>query len=173
MTQELPNLVDERRFRRPREAEPVERDHLGRVIDFLSFFFHNILNFGRGNGLKKKFQLTSNSFLVSTFVPRWWVIKVSTSNTFNKKPIARSKSRVAALALSNMTLAKRVMSPCTCMYRTYSSQKVATDVLTVLQRIHSREGRKSQRPLPQSLGICQAAVQRIQRERTHSRIPWS
>jgi len=31
MTQELPNLVDERRFRR-REPEPqVERDELGRV----------------------------------------------------------------------------------------------------------------------------------------------
>jgi hypothetical protein len=31
MKQELPNLIDERRFRRPREAEPqVERDHLGR-----------------------------------------------------------------------------------------------------------------------------------------------
>lgn len=30
MQQELPNLVDERRFRR-REPEPVERDELGRV----------------------------------------------------------------------------------------------------------------------------------------------
>lgn len=31
MQQELPNLIDERRFRRPREPEPnVERDHLGR-----------------------------------------------------------------------------------------------------------------------------------------------
>ena len=31
MKQELPNLIDERRFRRPREDAPqVERDHLGR-----------------------------------------------------------------------------------------------------------------------------------------------
>ena len=31
MKQELPNLIDERRFRRPREEQPqVERDHLGR-----------------------------------------------------------------------------------------------------------------------------------------------
>jgi hypothetical protein len=37
MTQELPNLVDERRFRRPREAEPVERDHLGRVRGYQTF----------------------------------------------------------------------------------------------------------------------------------------
>lgn len=36
MKQELPNLVDERRFRR-REPEQVERDALGRVCSFLAF----------------------------------------------------------------------------------------------------------------------------------------
>lgn len=34
MKKELPNLVDERRFRR-REPEPVERDEFGRVCDNL------------------------------------------------------------------------------------------------------------------------------------------
>jgi len=32
MKQDLPNLVDERRFRRPREPDPtIERDEFGRV----------------------------------------------------------------------------------------------------------------------------------------------
>jgi len=30
LTQELPNLIDERRFRRTREPDPVERDSQGR-----------------------------------------------------------------------------------------------------------------------------------------------
>ena len=35
MKQDLPNLVDERRFRRPREPDPnIERDEFGRVCDF-------------------------------------------------------------------------------------------------------------------------------------------
>ena len=34
MQQELPNLVDERRFRRPREADNIERDERGRVRTF-------------------------------------------------------------------------------------------------------------------------------------------
>src|SRR5215469_8275621 len=119
MTQELPNLVDERRFRRPREAEPVERDHLGRVSGYRTFSFSFILNLGRGNGLKKKSQSTLNSFPVSTFVLKLSDTRVSMSNTSNKKPTARSKSRVEALALSNMTPAKRATSPCSCMYRMY------------------------------------------------------
>lgn len=37
MKQDLPNLVDERRFRRPREPDPnIERDEFGRVCDFQS-----------------------------------------------------------------------------------------------------------------------------------------
>ena len=45
------------------------------------------------------------------------------SNTSNKKPTARFKSRVEALALSNMIQVKKVMSPCTYMYRMYPSPK--------------------------------------------------
>lgn len=39
MQQELPNLIDERRFRR-REPDPVERDEQGRVSNYL---FHRLL----------------------------------------------------------------------------------------------------------------------------------
>ena len=38
MKQDLPQLVDERRFRR-REQEPVERDEYGRVSMLFFFFF--------------------------------------------------------------------------------------------------------------------------------------
>lgn len=37
MQQELPNLVDERRFRR-REPEQVERDEFGRVCTTVKFY---------------------------------------------------------------------------------------------------------------------------------------
>jgi hypothetical protein len=41
MQKELPNLVDERRFRR-REPDPVERDEYGRV------WTHSLVHFSEG-----------------------------------------------------------------------------------------------------------------------------
>lgn len=58
MKQELPNLVDERRFRR-REPEQVERDEFGRVNWSLvldSPLFR--LTLYSANGLRNAFQLT-------------------------------------------------------------------------------------------------------------------
>lgn len=76
MKQELPNLVDERRFRR-REPEQVERDEYGRV-SLSSVVKVMLLTSHSGNGLRSESPLISNRFLVSTYEHRWWDIKVLT-----------------------------------------------------------------------------------------------
>ena len=43
MKQELPNLVDERRFRRRDPPEPVERDEFGRV-SYRKWLPHNFID---------------------------------------------------------------------------------------------------------------------------------
>jgi hypothetical protein len=67
MKQELPNLVDERRFRR-REPEAVERDEFGRVCICLDSEASNTYFDNSANGPKRRFQSTSSLFLASTFV---------------------------------------------------------------------------------------------------------
>ena len=69
MKQELPNLVDERRFRR-REPEQVERDEFGRVSWSRDVSSNKSLTSNSVNGLRKRFQLTLSQFLALTFVPR-------------------------------------------------------------------------------------------------------
>lgn len=68
MKQELPNLVDERRFRR-REPDQVERDEFGRVYT-LHIVETPILSQSSENGLKKRSQLSLRPFQVSIFVRR-------------------------------------------------------------------------------------------------------
>ena len=67
MKQELPNLVDERRFRR-REPEQVERDELGRVRSQQKIVLRSplITGFISVNGQKSGFQSTLNRFPGST-----------------------------------------------------------------------------------------------------------
>lgn len=68
MKQELPNLVDERRFRR-REPEAVERDEFGRVS-----FAIVVVSFAdktSANGQKRRSPSTSNPFQDSTCVLKW------------------------------------------------------------------------------------------------------
>ena len=68
MKQELPNLVDERRFRR-REPEHVERDELGRVLSFcLISAYHWLIKvcFSSENGLKSAFRSISSQYQAST-----------------------------------------------------------------------------------------------------------
>ena len=55
MKEDLPNLVDERRFRR-REPENFERDEFGRVCLFLGFS-GLLLTGSSANGLKRRSQL--------------------------------------------------------------------------------------------------------------------
>jgi len=67
MKQELPNLVDERRFRR-REPEQVERDEFGRVsalISLISLFYSNQKS--SASGPKRRSQLILSQCLDSTF----------------------------------------------------------------------------------------------------------
>ena len=68
MKQELPNLVDERRFRR-REPEQVERDEFGRVrsiVDRISLEANRY----SVNGLRNEFQLILIPFQGSIYEPR-------------------------------------------------------------------------------------------------------
>lgn len=71
MKQELPNLVDERRFRR-REPEQVERDEFGRVNppcrSLRSMFTDGVIS---GNGLKNGFLLIWSPFQVSICEHKW------------------------------------------------------------------------------------------------------
>lgn len=68
MKQELPNLVDERRFRR-REPEAVERDEFGRVsIVALREIVAN-RDFS-ANGQRRRYRSPSNQSQVSIFEPK-------------------------------------------------------------------------------------------------------
>ncbi len=69
MKQALPNLVDERRFRR-REPEQVERDEFGRVrFDRRTFLLQ--LTESSANGPKNASLLIWNLYLALTFELRW------------------------------------------------------------------------------------------------------
>lgn len=66
MKQELPNLVDERRFRR-REPEQVERDEFGRVsTSRIVVVFADMSH--SANGPRKRFPSILSRFQDSTFV---------------------------------------------------------------------------------------------------------
>ena len=66
--QELPSLVDERRFRR-REREEPERDELGRVSNILSQAVCVVANnFGSANGQKNELSLALTRCPVSICV---------------------------------------------------------------------------------------------------------
>jgi hypothetical protein len=118
MQKELPNLVDERRFRR-REPEPVERDEYGRVCDNLSETEAKVdpLTLCSVNGQKSAFPSTSNLSPDSTYVPRSSAKAVPTSSTFSRAPVVVFKSRAVALASSRAVLSAKVMSPCSCTWR--------------------------------------------------------
>lgn len=70
MQKELPNLVDERRFRRREQPEPFERDEYGRVWDFpespILGLEANLFYFLSVNGQKSAFRSISSRFLDST-----------------------------------------------------------------------------------------------------------
>lgn len=117
MQQELPNLVDERRFRR-REPEQVERDEFGRVSSN-QIREETLLTPNSVNGQRRRFLLTLNPFLVSTFVLRLLVMAVFMSSISNKKLGVVYRSRDVVLDSWSMALAKKVMSPCTCMLRRF------------------------------------------------------
>lgn len=115
MQQELPNLVDERRFRR-REPEQVERDEFGRVSTNLELEGHLLTGISV-NGLKRRFPLTLNPYKDLIFEPKWLAMVVSMLNTSNKKPDAVSRSRGVALVSWSMERVRRAMSPCIFMLR--------------------------------------------------------
>lgn len=76
MKQELPQLVDERRFRR-REQEQVERDEYGRVCLHLPMIIKNLADvISSANGLRRRSRSPLKSSLDSTFVRRLLAMEV-------------------------------------------------------------------------------------------------
>jgi hypothetical protein len=110
MQQDLPNLVDERRFRR-REPENVERDELGRV-SLCSCRHVAVLTTSSANGQRRRSLSVSNPSAASTSALRSSVAEETTSSTFNRNQAARFRSRAAAPASWNLSLAQKAMSPC-------------------------------------------------------------
>lgn len=116
MTQDLPNLVDERRFRR-REPETFERDEFGRVRTLIPAQLFHYTDMSSANGPRRRFPSVSNQSVGSIFVPRLLDGEVTTSSTSSKKQVARSKSKAVDQASWNQTAAKRARSLCTCISR--------------------------------------------------------
>lgn len=76
MKQELPQLVDERRFRR-REQEQVERDEYGRVCLHVPMIIMNLADvISSANGPRRRFRSPLKSSLDSTFVRRLLAMEV-------------------------------------------------------------------------------------------------
>lgn len=65
MKKELPNLVDERRFRR-RDQEQVERDEFGRVSRVIPHSTY-LLTISSGNGRRRRFRLVWRRSVVLTY----------------------------------------------------------------------------------------------------------
>lgn len=148
MKQELPQLVDERRFRRRDQEQqpPVERDEFGRVsgrlVDLLVF----CLTVDSANGLRRRFLLVSSPFRVSTSVPKLWGTAAPTSSIFNKKPGAVCRSKAAVPDIWKLRRGERATRTCFCMLRKYNSAWLP-DLTNRLQWSRPQYGCESQRAL--------------------------
>ena len=120
MSQELPNLVDERRFRR-RDTEQVERDEFGRVLGPLLSYEH--ANMTSVNGLKSAFRSTWRTCLASTSVLKSSVKAAPMSNTFKPRLAAEYRSKDEAAASWSTRPVKNRMSPCISMSPVRSQRK--------------------------------------------------
>lgn len=108
MKQDLPNLVDERRFKRREPPEPVERDEYGRVGLEVSPCLENLTNLPTSaNGLRKRFPSILSPFQASIFEQQLSGMVASMSNTFSRRHVVGCRSKVAGLVLWNMGLAMR------------------------------------------------------------------
>lgn len=79
MKQDLPQLVDERRFRR-REQDTVERDEFGRVRMNMAVYINipTTDKVSSANGPKKRYPSPSSLFPASISAPRLWATVVLT-----------------------------------------------------------------------------------------------
>lgn len=118
MKQELPNLVDERRFRR-REPDAVERDEFGRVGHVLFEYTLSTDKFNSASGRRKKFRSILSQSQVSISALRLLATAAPMSSTSSKRLDAAFKLREWVLDSWRLALVKRAMSPCTCMLRRY------------------------------------------------------
>jgi hypothetical protein len=108
--QDLPNLVDERRFRR-REPENFERDEFGRVCLANTYLIVST-NLDSENGPRRRSPLVLNLLAASICEHRSSAVVVITSSIFNRRPAAKFRSRVEAQASWSHRAAKRARSPC-------------------------------------------------------------
>jgi hypothetical protein len=114
MKQDLPNLIDERRFRRPEreERQQVERDELGRVCGeglLLRLLLTSILS---ANGPKSTFPSTLSLSMDSIFVLASLVKAVKMSSTSSRRLAVESRSRVVVPVSWSKPLVSKAMSQC-------------------------------------------------------------
>ncbi len=95
MKQELPQLVDERRFRR-REQEQVERDEFGRVSTMIACCLPDLLTQHSGNGPRRKSPSIWSRFPASICELKSLATADPMSNISSKRPAAVSKLRAEA-----------------------------------------------------------------------------
>jgi len=115
MKQELPQLVDERRFRR-REQETVERDEFGRVcVPAVSPNRRTVTDLVSANGRKRRYPSTWSLCLGSTSALRLSVTAVRMSSTSSRRLVAVFRSRAAVLASWKSPLDVRAMRICSFM----------------------------------------------------------
>ena len=108
MKQDLPNLVDERRFKRREPPEPVERDEYGRVGLEVSPYLENLANLPTSaNGLRKRFPLISSPFQALIFERQLSDMVASMSNTSSKRHAVECRLKVVGLVLWNMVSVMR------------------------------------------------------------------
>lgn len=123
MKQELPQLVDERRFRRRDQEQqpPVERDEFGRVsgrpVRLLAFCD---LTVNSANGLKRRFLLVLSLFRASTSVPRLWDTAAPMSSISSKKPAAACRSKAAVPDTWKLRRGERATRTCFYTLRKYN-----------------------------------------------------
>ncbi len=110
MQQELPNLIDERRFRR-RDTEQVERDEYGRVLRALPT--SELSDFSSANGLKSAFQSRWRTCQASTSVRKSLVKVARMSSTFRPRQAVEYRLRDAAAASWSTPLVRSPTRPCT------------------------------------------------------------
>lgn len=115
MKQELPQLVDERRFRRRDQEQqpPVERDEFGRVSDELVAPFGSYyLTANSANGPRRRFRLPLSQSTVLTFVLKLWDTAGRMSSTSSKRPAVVYRSKGVVPVTWKLRLAARAMRTC-------------------------------------------------------------
>lgn len=170
MKQELPQLVDERRFRRREQEQHVERDEFGRVSGTKSSNCSpsRRLTADSANGRRRKSPLVSSRSLALTSVHKLLDTAEPMSSISSRKLVAECRSRAADQAIWRLLPAERATRTCSC-----TSRKFFTATLSLLARSSlahtiqgpgSQDGRESQGALRRFARQRQGAVRGVQEQ---------